>query len=843
MVITDAQRKAIAEQARNELSRRNYKDYVVDVHHGAYQHFPHTELVCDYLQRIAEGEQMHLMIEMPPRHGKLCADSTPVYTPKGWTTHGQLKVGDCVYHVSGKPIQILWTSAKASADWIVELSNGDSVRVHGNHEWTIYDRATKQYRTVETKWFRRETNFNKVNPIKTSDNRCKYQLPNIAPLVYDHKGLSVDGRLNVLRDLIQSHAVIDKTGRTRYTTSDKALHDKIYHIALTLGFRPYTTTVERNRDNTRLYQVCFNPTIPLTDEQRTIKQKRIGIVDVRYEPNGEVGHCIQVDSDDGLYLAGKTLIPTHNSMTVTETFPSYYLGRNPDKRVITSAYSDGLARKFGRLNRNKFGEYAHRIFNQMLSYDNSSTSEWGVANRRGGMISTGIGGSITGQGADCFVAGTMIDTEIGKVDIKQLHEMVDKPRVLSYNHKRKKQEYKRIVASREVNKKSHHMTIETREGNIVTCTPDHPFYIKDNGYVPICKAKMSGKFLTSDNTYDTSIDFDIYPCDNAMFYDIQVEDNHNFYASNLLVHNCMIIDDPIKNAKEAQSTTIRENIWNEWESTLSTRLHKGASVIVIMTRWHEDDLIGRLLDNSPYDWKRLRLPAIAEDDDDLLGRDEGQALCPELGYDERWAELKKQEVGSRTWASLYQQRPSPEQGSIFKREWLQFVDNAPSRYDDILISWDMTFKDSNSSDYVVGQVWQKVQANYYLIDMVRGQMDFTQSMQAVVNLKNKYPRCRRILIEDKANGPAIINTLKNRINGIIPITPRESKEARAYAVTPLYEAGNVYFKNGVYQLHDLVEELVAFPNSSHDDTVDAMTQALNYFMNQPQASVSSANVW
>ena len=143
------------------------------------------------------------------------------------------------------------------------------------------------------------------------------------------------------------------------------------------------------------------------------------------------------------------------------------------------------------------------------------------------MVSTGIGGSITGKGADCFVAGTMIDTKIGKMDIKDLHEMKDKPKVLSYNHKKKKQEYKRIVASREVNKKSYHMTIETTEGNTVTCTPTTLLYC-GRGYVPISKAKVSGKFLTNSNTYDTSTDFDIYPSDNTIFYDIQVEDNHNF---------------------------------------------------------------------------------------------------------------------------------------------------------------------------------------------------------------------------------------------------------------------------------------------------------------------------
>lgn len=305
----------------------------------------------------------------------------------------------------------------------------------------------------------------------------------------------------------------------------------------------------------------------------------------------------------------------------------------------------------------------------------------------------------------------------------------------------------------------------------------------------------------------------------------------------------LIIDDPIKNAQDAQSKTMRERVWQEWESTLSTRLHKGASVIVIMTRWHEDDFVGRLLENSPFKWERLRLPAIAEDEDDILGRKLGEPLSRELGFDEHWAESKKIEVGSRTWASLYQQRPAPEQGSIFKREWLQFVDYVPTRYDDMLISWDMTFKDSNASDYVVGQVWLKDKANYYCIEQVRGQMDFTQSMQAVINLKNKYPRCRRILIEDKANGPAIINTLKNRISGIIPITPKESKEARAFSVTPLFEAGNVFFYRDIRELSDMVEEIVGFPAASHDDTVDATTQALNYFQQQPQAQVMGVNIW
>lgn len=417
-------------------------------------------------------------------------------------------------------------------------------------------------------------------------------------------------------------------------------------------------------------------------------------------------HLQRIVDGEQLHLMIEMPPRSGKSMTVTETYPSYFIGRNPDKRVIASAYSDGLARKFGRLNRNKFAEFGKEIFNKGLSADNSSTSNWGVSGLKGGMIATGIGGSITGEGADL-----------------------------------------------------------------------------------------------------------------------------------------LLIDDPIKNAKEALSTTIRENIWNEWESTLSTRLHDGASVIVVMTRWHEDDLIGRLLERSPYDWIRLRLPAIAEEDDDLIGRKIGEALVPELGFNEEWAAKKMVEVGQRTWTSLYQQRPAPESGAIFKREWISKVDAAPLQYDDILTSWDFSFKGSKESDFVAGQVWLKKGSDFYLIDQVRARYDFTQSVKATQRVQAKHNNCRKILVEDKANGPAIINSLKSKISGIIPVTPRESKEARAYAVTPFFEAGNVHIVKDVPHADEFIEELISFPNGLHDDTVDTCTQALNYFANKKSSNVFSINPW
>lgn len=399
--------------------------------------------------------------------------------------------------------------------------------------------------------------------------------------------------------------------------------------------------------------------------------------------------------------------PRHSkSMTITETFPSYFIGRNPNKRVIATAYSEGLARKFGRLNRNKLVEFGNDIFNIQMANDNSTATNWSVGDNAGGMVATGIGGSITGEGADL-----------------------------------------------------------------------------------------------------------------------------------------MIIDDPIKNNAEAQSETIRNKIWDEWETTLSTRLHKGASVIVVMTRWHEDDIVGRLLERSPYDWERIRMPAIAEDEDDLLGREVGEPLSIELGFDERWAELKKQEVGSKTWNALYQQRPSASEGNIFKREWWQFYERAPRKFDKMIISWDLTFKGNDSNDYVVGQVWIKKGADKYLIEQIRGQMDFPETLQAVKNLARKYPQAKEILIEDKANGPAVISSIKREVSGIIPITPRGSKVARAQAITPQIESGNVFLPRNRTFVDDFIEECASFPTGAHDDIVDSLSQALDRLASERKAVASSVNLW
>lgn len=291
--------------------------------------------------------------------------------------------------------------------------------------------------------------------------------------------------------------------------------------------------------------------------------------------------------------------------------------------------------------------------------------------------------------------------------------------------------------------------------------------------------------------------------------------------------NKIIIDDPHKDWREAQSQVQRDNIWDQYLGTITHRLEPGpdggpGAEIVVQTRWHEDDFTGRLTAADPDAWEHLVIPAIAERDDPL-GRAEGEPLMPERFPIERLRELEER-LGPHIFSAVFQQHPSAPLGAIFHRSWWQRYEFIPPGIEQWLGSWDMAFKDNDDSDYVVGQVWARQGANLYLIDQVRDRMDFPATKKAVKALAAKWPRCSAWVIEDKANGPAIIAELRNTVGGLLPFSPRDSKEARAHAVAPHVASGNCYLP-GFAWVQDLIDEAANFPFGVNDDQVDAFTQA------------------
>ena len=257
-------------------------------------------------------------------------------------------------------------------------------------------------------------------------------------------------------------------------------------------------------------------------------------------------------------------------------------------------------------------------------------------------------------------------------------------------------------------------------------------------------------------------------------------------------------------------------------------------------------------------WEHLCLPAEYEGPRRAtsIGFSDPRTIIGELLWKERYGtpeiEDLKRRLGSYAAAGQLQQRPSPLGGGILKRHWWRYFQpqganlppvvvslpdgtlmsipaiNAPSYVDEQIQSWDCSFKDLDTSDYVVGQAWARSGSIYLLGHQIRARMDCPATIKAIRELSQKWPGTLAKLIEDKANGSAVIQMLQHEIPGILPVNPEGGKVARAMAVSPLIEAGNVYLPHPLYApwVNDFIEECAAFPNGAHDDQVDAMTQAL-----------------
>ena len=388
--------------------------------------------------------------------------------------------------------------------------------------------------------------------------------------------------------------------------------------------------------------------------------------------------------------------PQHGkSLTVTEAFPSWYMGKHPEDRVILASYDSEFAERFCRRNKEKVKQFGENLFGIKIG-NIDRAQEFELVNGKGRLISRGIMSGITGNPA-----------------------------------------------------------------------------------------------------------------------------------------NLVIIDDPIKNRQEADSPTYRARVWEEWQSTLKSRLAAGGKVIVIMTPWHEDDFAARLLQNEP-NVKVLRLP-IEAGPDDPLGRKPGEPLCPELGKDSAWlADFKTSYLadpkgGSRAWAALYMCSPRTEGGNLIHRDWWQYYNPKEIRtFATEMVSVDAAFKDGDQNDYVSIQVWGKLGNNYYLRYCLNQHLDFPGTIAALRTVKQLFPGAKTVLIEDKANGSAIIQTLRKEMF-CIPINPQGGKVSRVNAIAPAIESGHVFLpdREQTPWVETFIDQFTVFPNGAHDDIVDAASQCLN----------------
>jgi len=297
-----------------------------------------------------------------------------------------------------------------------------------------------------------------------------------------------------------------------------------------------------------------------------------------------------------------------------------------------------------------------------------------------------------------------------------------------------------------------------------------------------------------------------------------------------------IIDDPFKNAEEAMSPTIRKKIWDWYLSTAATRLEPGGRMVIIQTRWHEDDLIGQAMEQAGEDWHYINLEALCETPGDPLGRDIGEALWP-ARFDE--SELAKKKAADRTgywWSAMYQGRPAPLEGGMFKREWFRYAERngAPNLvllgehgWRDLnsahkFLTVDLAASTKTTGDYTVIGAWASFEGGpLVLTDMLRERMEGPDIVPAI-RMMLKRTGASTAHIERIGFQAALIQDARRQGVPVMELHPDKDKVTRAAPAAAEMAAGKLFFAWDGPWLGALESELLTFPNGAHDDMVDVV---------------------
>ena len=408
--------------------------------------------------------------------------------------------------------------------------------------------------------------------------------------------------------------------------------------------------------------------------------------------------------------------PGHGKSTMTSwAFPSWYLGRFPEKKLLVCSYEGHFASNWGRQCRDTMNAYGNEVFGVGVN-PNSQRSDWWETTHGGTMYSAGVGGAITG---------------------KRLHGIV--------------------------------------------------------------------------------------------------------------------IDDPFKSNEDANSETQRQKKWDWFCSTAYTRLEPGGFVIIVMTRWHEEDIAGRVITEMEKGtgdkYKVINLPALAlEEDGDPLGREPGEALWPGR-FSSEDLEKTKRVVGSYWWQAMYQGDPQTPGGEVFKREWFKyyhpsdkeghstftFEENRPTELDTRAgvryMTVDLAASLKDEANFTVFMVWTRLAHKgkpvYALLDVVRARMDGPTILSNMKATCKKW-QCRVVGIESVGFQLALCQMAQKQGIPVREMLPDKDKLSRALAATPAFERGEVWFPAGAPWLSTLEHELLSFPHGAKDDQVDAVSMGVAF---------------
>ena len=299
-----------------------------------------------------------------------------------------------------------------------------------------------------------------------------------------------------------------------------------------------------------------------------------------------------------------------------------------------------------------------------------------------------------------------------------------------------------------------------------------------------------------------------------------------------------IIDDPFKNREDANSRLQRDKVWAWYQSTIRTRLAPGGGIIIIQTRWHEDDLVGRIIKEMENEtgetFESIVLPAIAEEND-ILGRKVGEPLWEErYGIDE----LKniKKAIGSREFSALYQQKPQIEDGGLFKRQYFKYfdvkndfiiADNKVINIKDCFYfqTIDTAMSIHKNNDFTAIATWVcDREWNLYLIDLMLERLEVPDQWNVIKQYRNKY-KLQFQAIESKSSGIGIMQQAKREGMPLKELKADTDKMTRALNISVMFENGKVFLNKNLEKLLELEDQLLKFPNAAYDDAVDVCSYA------------------
>lgn len=846
------------ELARRELCRRRLIYYATQFHPSYTPGWVHQDIsrrLEQFVKDVEDQKSPRLMIFMPPRAGKLVAHSVPVLTTAGWKTHGELRVGDEVFHPSGRPVRVVALSSEDLASVEVEVSNGDTIKVHPNHEWTVYRRGHAGWadypRTVETRYFYEPSSKTGV-PVKLTSGtvgkrggRYQFQLPNVAAVEYPEAELAMapyalgawlgDGTTGKpwITHAAEDTAVIEAVTACGYQPSK-------VHIHKTTGVHSTVFTTDMVHAGTKNQPTCLF----------TRHLNAIGVAHDKHIPEAyfraSVAQRLQL-------LAG--LVDTDGTV-------------DAKSRVCFSTCSPRLAADVERLTR----ELGMRPYVRVAP---PKTSTSGIIGRR-----------------DIYIVGFQptldIPTRLARKAIKRMPE----------------QRKVAITAVRPCPPEPGRcIQVDSPDGLYLVgknLTPTHNSALASDLFPSWILGKHpEWSIIASSYAQSLPLEFSRNIRDRlqdseyqAVFPDTKLRSDAKgieawkttkgggYIAAGVGTgitgkgFNVGIVDDPIKDQEAADSEVIRDAAFKWYQAVFRTRVAPGAGILFINTRWHWADPAGKLLDvdeqlakaGIPEDerenWQVVSYPALAEYDEYLMHdgsivedanpeealrllRKKGEALHPER-FSTKDMLRTKNGLSSSMWSALYQQRPTPDEGDYFKRDDFRYrwLDPAYRPLATIFMTADYAIKKGQRNDWTVLVCFALTSDDdLYVLGIRRGRWgtyDIARNIVAMVQeFKPQVYAGEQGQIHEAVWPVVDAELTKERLFVSVDstLTPIQDKGARARPLQGRMQRHKLFFSHDEFarpEIYDIAErEMLQFPEGTHDDIVDALAWGARLAQNLP----------